>query len=129
MSFDICPRVKKYSALTGEFRFQSWQVFAVGRSELFFSSMAIFQSETGIEKCGYKEANVRLSVAKDFSPYPEYCNMRIRENAVEIHCNDRLGARNASAILAQLLKKTECGYLLVTDFCPRPRLMENPIST
>ena len=112
MKYNICPRVKKYEPLNGALSFTALKVFAAGESDLFFSSMAIFQPELKVEKCGYQEANIRLSVAKDFSPYNEYCNMRIRENAVEIHCNDRLGARNASAILAQLLKKTECGYVL-----------------
>lgn len=112
MSFDICPRVKKYSATAGEFYFETWRVFAVSQSELFFSSMAIFRPEAAIEKCGYKEANVRISVSADFSPFPEYCTIRIRERVIEIHCADRLGARNAAAILAQMMRKRDGGYVL-----------------
>ena len=112
MNYNICPRVKKYEPLSGILSFSSLKVFAAGESDLFFSSMQIFHPELQVEKCGYKEANIRLSITKDFSPYQEYCNMRIRENAIEIHCADRLGARNASAILAQLMRKTECGYAL-----------------
>lgn len=112
MDYNICPRVKKYEVLPGTLRFTALRVFSAGESDLFFSSMKIFQPDLQVEKCSYKEANIRLSVAKDFSPYNEYCNMRIREGAIEIHCADRLGARNASAILAQLLRKTESGYVL-----------------
>ena len=112
MDYNICPRIKKYVPLAGKFYFQSLKVFAAGESDLFFSSMKIFQPDLQVERSNYKDANIRLSVANDYSPYNEYCNMRIRENAIEIHCADRLGARNASAILAQLLRKTECGYVL-----------------
>ena len=112
MGFDICPRIKKYSELTGEFRFNSLKVFAVGQSELFFSSMPIFHPELKTEKSNYKDANIRISVSSDYSPYQEYCTMRIREDVIEIHCSDRLGARNASAILAQMLRRKGDAYVL-----------------
>ncbi len=100
MEYNNCPRVKKYEALPGSLQFTSFKVFEAGQSELFFSSMRIFQPDLKVEKSSYKDANIRLSVSADYSPYNEYCYIRIRENAIEIHCADRLGARNASAILA-----------------------------
>ena len=112
MVFDICPRVKQYEVKNGVFAADELRVFSLGKGELFFSSWAVLMPEAKLQRAGYADANIRISVSADYSSQNEFCYLRIREDMVEIHCRDEAGARNAAAILAQILRKTESGYTL-----------------
>ena len=112
MVFDICPRVKGYEVKSGAFSADALRVFSLGKSELFFSTCAILLPDMPVERANYAEANIRISVSADYSSQNEFCSLRIRQELVEIHCRDEAGARNAAAILAQILRKTEGGYTL-----------------
>lgn len=112
MVFDICPRVKQYEVKSGAFSADALRVFSLGKGELFFSACAILLPDVPVERANYAEANIRISVSADYSSKNEFCYLRIREDVVEIHCRDEAGARNAAAILAQILRKNEGGYTL-----------------
>ena len=112
MVLDICPRIKHYEVRPGMFCADTLRVFSLGKGELFFSTCAILLPNVTIEHTGYADANVRISISADYSSESEYCAFRIREDGMEIHCRDEAGARNAAAILAQILRKTEAGYTL-----------------
>lgn len=107
MDFQICPRVKYARRQAGSFRARQWKVFTVGDGEAFFRAMGIFCPELRLERVSYREANVRLSVSESYSSRNEYCSARILEEAMELHCRDSAGARNAAAILAQLLEEAQ----------------------
>lgn len=110
MVFDICPRVKQYKQLQGVFSFDALRVFSLGKGELFFSTCEFLLPDIKMERGSYGNANVRISVSADYASQSEYCSFRIREDGIEIHCRDEAGARNAAAILTQILRKTESGY-------------------
>ena len=108
--YDVLPRIKKYSPKDGCFKFDSLKVSVSGDGEIFFSSAAILLPDMVIERKNYREANIRVSVSPDYSPFNEYCSLRITESFIEIHCRDNMGARNAVSVIAQLMSKTESGY-------------------
>ena len=110
MRFDICPRVKDYTQKNGSFNAETLKVFPLGKADLFFSALKILLPDAPIERVCYRDANIRISVSEDYSSYREYCSLRIRESVIEIHCRDHAGARNAAAILAQILCRGETGY-------------------
>ena len=111
MEYPVWPRVKEILTLDGTLELSQFRVFSIGENDLFFSFLQEFLPGI-VEKADYDEANVRISQSTSYSPYPEFCAMRIRETGVEIHCRDSAGARNAAAILVQILKKTDTGYRL-----------------
>lgn len=111
MDYPVWPRVKEFSPFGGRLTLEGLRVFSVGENHLFFTVLEEFFPEM-TEKVPYDAANVRISQSASYSPYPEFCSLRIREHGVEIHCRDGAGARNAAAVLAQLLKKTPAGYSL-----------------
>ncbi len=108
--YDVLPRIKKYFEKEGSFNFESLRVSVSGDGEIFFSSAAILLPDMIIERTNYRDANIRVSVSPDFSPYNEYCSLRVTESFIEIHCRDNMGARNAVSVIAQLMRKTENGY-------------------
>ena len=112
MVFDICPKVKTYSEKPGVFRCDTLKVFMLGKGGLFFSTLNILLPEAPVQRVSYADANVRVSVSEDYSSQSEYCSLRITENMLEIHCRDEAGARNAAAILAQILRHSEDGWKL-----------------
>ena len=103
--YDVLPRIKKYSHRDGNFDFDSLRVSVSGDGDIFLYSAAILLPDMIIERSSYRDANVRVSVSPDFSPYNEYCSLRITESFIEIHCKDSLGARNAVSVIAQLMRK------------------------
>ena len=111
MDYPVWPRVKEFSPLEGTLTLEGLRVFSVGGNDLFFTFLEEFFPEM-TEKVPYDAANVRISQSAVYSPCQEFCSLRIREQGVEIHCRDAAGARNAAAILAQLLKKTPEGFAL-----------------
>ena len=112
MVFDICPRVKQYTERAGMFACKKLKVFSLGDSRLFFSTMRILMPQLTVEQASYSEANLRISVTEDYSSKREYCSFRIREDRIEVHCRDAAGTRNAAAILAQIFRNDEGGYIL-----------------
>ena len=112
MPFDICPRLKHYSQGTGEYLLPEFKVYTIGDGALFLSALKIFLPEAVVRETAFGDANIRLSVSTTYSGYNEYCSGRITARGVELHCRDNAGARNAAAILAQLVRKTESGYTL-----------------
>ncbi len=112
MDFNICPRTKKALQQEGTFRFEGLKVFCVGEASLFFSAMKHFCPELPLEKVALEEANVTISVAEVYSSKNEYCYLRITEKGMEIHCRDNNGARNAAAILKQIMERDEKGFAL-----------------
>ena len=104
MEYPVWPRVKEFSARGGDLRLDKLRVFAIGGAGLFFSVLEEFLPGM-TEKADYDGANIRISVSSSYSPYPEFCSLRIRETGVEIHCRDGAGARNAAAILVQLFHR------------------------
>ena len=109
-NYNVLPRIKKYSIREGSFSFDSLRVSLSGDGALFLSCAKILLPNVKIEKASYREANIRISVSPDYSPYNEYCSLRITESFIEIHCRDNMGARNAASIIAQLMERTESGY-------------------
>jgi len=109
MEYSVWPRVKEFARQEGGLFLEGFRVFGLGGGALFFSTMEEFFPGK-VEKADYDGANVRLSLSGTYSPYPEFCFLRIREWGIEIHCRDEAGARNAAAILAQLVDKTEAGF-------------------
>jgi len=112
MVFDICPRVKQYTEKNGAFCCEGLKVFSLGKGELFFSTLEILLPQASVQRASYADANIRLSFSTDYSSQAEYCSLRITEKLIEIHCRDEAGARNAAAILAQILYQTESGWRL-----------------
>lgn len=112
MRFATCPRVKQYTEGAGEYVFSALKVFTVGEGDLFARALKIFLPDLKIAETSYEEANVRLTVSTVFSAYNEYCGIRITPRGLEIRCRDNAGARNAAAILKQLVRRTEAGYSL-----------------
>ena len=110
--YDVLPRIKKYSHRDGNFDFDSLRVSVSGDGDIFLYSAAILLPDMIIERSSYRDANVRVSVSPDFSPYNEYCSLRITESFIEIHCKDSLGARNAVSVIAQLMRKQGSVYNL-----------------
>lgn len=105
MRFSICPRIKRVKDLGGEFRFRTLRVFTVGDGDRFARTLGALFPELPIESADFDGANVRLSVASVFSSKNEYCALRIYPDRMELRCRDNEGARNAAAILAQLLRR------------------------
>ena len=112
MEFMTCPRVKYAKEAAGVFAAHDLRVYTVGDGALFVSMLETFLPEVKITCASYEEANIRLSVSRVYSSREEYCSLRIRPGAVEVHCRDALGARNAAAILVQLLRKENGGFRL-----------------
>ena len=112
MEYPVWPRVKEFSPLGGRLTLEGLRVFSVGENHLFFTVLEAFFPEM-TEKVPYDAATVRISQSASYSPYPEFCSLRIREQGVEIHCRDAAGARNAAAILANHIWKFP--YISDTD--------------
>lgn len=112
MRFSICPRVKRANDVGGDFIFESLRVFTVGQGDRFVRTLHALCPELPISAASREEANVVLSVAAVFSPQNEYCAIRIHRDRMEIKCRDNEGARNAAAILAQVIVKGENGWAL-----------------
>ena len=110
--YDVLPRIKQFSEREGRFSFNTFKVSISGDGSLFLSTAAILMPDVKFEKASYREANIRITVSPDYSPFNEYCSLRITESFIEIHCRDNMGARNAAAIIAQLIKRAESGYTL-----------------
>lgn len=112
MSFFICPRLKRARAIDGRFAFSALRVFSVGQGDRFFRALHGLCPALSVTAASPEEANVVLSVANVFSSKNEYCAFRIYPDRMEIRCRDSEGARNAAAILAQLLRREADGWSL-----------------
>ena len=111
MDYPIWPRVKEFCCISGSVALPQFLVFAVGGGNRFFSVLdEFFPGEW--KKANYDEANIRISISDTYSPCPEFCSLRMRENGIEVHCRDEAGARNAAAILAQIAQKKDSGWQL-----------------
>lgn len=112
MSCDVLSRLKNWSPRVGKLRLDAFRIFATGESGLFFSALRIFLPEAAVEATSPEQANIRLFVADVYATRNEYCALRITPRGVEIRCRDAMGARNAAAILAQLVRCADGGYVL-----------------
>ena len=112
MDFSMCPRAKRTVRFEGEFRFSELKVFAVGDISRFVRVLRVLSPTLPVREVPREEANVVFSVATVFSQKNEYCYLRILGDRMEIHARDEMGARNAGAILAQLLRTDGKEFLL-----------------
>ena len=112
MDFSMCPRAKRTARFEGEFRFPELKVFAVGDISRFVRILRVLSPALSVREVPREEANVVFSVATVFSQKNEYCYLRILKDRMEIHARDEMGARNAGAILAQLLREDGKEFLL-----------------
>ena len=112
MDFSMCPRAKRTVRNEGEFRFSELKVFCVGDASRFFRAIKVLYPALAVRKTSREEANVVFSVASVFSQKSEYCYLRILEDRMEIQARDEMGARNAAAILAQLIRTEGAGFVL-----------------
>ena len=105
MDLSMCPRAKRTVRFEGEFRFSELKVFTVGDAARFFRAIRVLCPDLPVAAAPRDEANIVLSVATVFSQKNEYCYLRILTDRMEIHARDEMGARNAAAILAQLIRR------------------------
>lgn len=112
MDFSMCPRAKRTVRFEGVFRFDELKVFTVGDGARFFRALRVLCPDLSVREASRDEANVVLSVATVFSSKNEYCYFRIQQNGMEIHARDEMGARNAAAILAQIIRAKGAGFAL-----------------
>ena len=108
----ICPRVKKAKTIGGRWQFEELRLFGIGDAALFESTLSLLVPELAVRVVPRDEANVTVSVAKVFADKEEYCCLRISGRGMEIQCRDALGARNAAAVLAQLIRREATGFSL-----------------
>lgn len=104
MTASLCPRVKKSALSDSCFRFSALRVYTVGDGSRFCRALRAFFPALPIEASDLDTANTVISVASVFSSVNEYCSIRISDRRIEIRARDCDGARNAAAILAQLLR-------------------------
>lgn len=114
MNINICPRLKKVEQIPGEYRFNGFNLFIIGDGNLFYRSLKIFLPYAAVKLAPLNEANTVISVSRIYSPQSEYFYIRITENGVEIHCSDNMGARNAAATLAQMIRNNNGELILPT---------------
>lgn len=112
MDFSMCPRAKRTVRFEGEFHFSALKVFCVGDASRFFRAIKVLYPELPVCTATREEANVVLSVATVFSQKNEYCYFRIQKDRMEIHARDEMGARNAAAILAQIIRRNGSDFAL-----------------
>ena len=112
MDLSMCPRAKRTVRFEGEFRFPELKVFAVGDASRFFRVLRVLMPALPVREVAREEANVVFSAAAVFSQKNEYCYLRILADRMEIQARDEMGARNAGAILAQLLRTDGKEFLL-----------------
>ncbi|MBQ9778236.1 MAG: family 20 glycosylhydrolase [Clostridia bacterium] len=112
MDFSMCPRAKRTVRLEGEFQFDELRLFTVGGGERFVRALRVLCPTLPVRAVSREEANVVLSVSTVFSSQNEYCYFRILEDCMEIHARDEMGARNAAAILAQIIRPNGAGFRL-----------------
>ena len=112
MDFSMCPRAKRTVPSDGEFRFERLKLFSVGGGERFVRFLNTTMPELPIEKATREDANLILSVASVYSSKNEFCYLRILGNRMEINCRDEAGARNAAAIIAQIVHRDGEGFVL-----------------
>lgn len=112
MRFAICPRPKRAHDVEGAFRFDALRVFTVGEGDRFVRTLGALCPDLPIQAVSRDAANVVLSVATVFSSRNEYCALRIYPDRMEIRCRDNEGARNAAAILAQVICRDKDGWFL-----------------
>lgn len=112
MDFSMCPRAKRTKRFEGEFQFSELKVFSVGDTARFFRAIKLLCPELPVRECAREDANVVFSVATVFSQKNEYCYLRILGERAEIHARDEMGARNAAAILAQLIRRNGSDFSL-----------------
>ncbi len=105
MRFQTCPRLKKYADFGGELIVDAFKVFVIGAGDLFARSLQLFLPEASVQSVSREEANLVVSVSYAYSPQNEYSYLRITSMGIEIHCRDNQGARNAAAILAQIVRR------------------------
>lgn len=114
MNINICPRLKKVEQIPGEYRFNGFNLFIIGDGNLFYRSLKNFLPYAAVKLAPLNEANKVISVSRIYSPQSEYFYIRITENGVEIHCSDNMGARNAAATLAQMIRNNNGEFILPT---------------
>lgn len=114
MNINICPRLKKVEQIPGEYRFNGFNLFIIGDGNLFYRSLKNFLPYAAVKLAPLNEANTVISVSRIYSPQSEYFYIRITENGVEIHCSDNMGARNAAATLAQMIRNNNGEFILPT---------------
>ncbi len=112
MDLLMCPRAKRTVRFEGEFHFSELKVFTVGEASRFFRAIRVLCPTLPVRETSREEANVVLSVATVFSQKNEYCYLRILKDRMEIHARDEMGARNAAAILAQLICRNGADFAL-----------------
>lgn len=103
MDLSMCPRAKRTVRAEGEFQFSELKVFVIGEGSRFFRAIKVLCADLPVREVARDEANVVLSVASVFSQKNEYCYLRILSDRMEIQARDEMGARNAAAILAQIM--------------------------
>ncbi len=114
MVFETCPSVKRSKADGGFYRFDSLKLFCVGDAARFARALVILTPDLSVSSVSREEANTVLSVASVFAAREEYCYIRITENGIEIRARDAMGARNAAAIIAQIIRKEGDHFVLPT---------------
>ena len=112
MTASLCPRAKKSSLSDRSFRFPALRVYTVGDGSRFSRAMKAFFPTLTVEASDLDTANTVVSVASVFSSANEYCMIRISDSRIEIRARDADGARNAAAILAQLIRKEDGTWTL-----------------
>lgn len=112
MDFSMCPRAKRTARFEGEFRFSELKVFVIGEPSRFFRAIKVLCPDLPVREVAREEANVVFSVASVFSQKNEYCYLRILSERMEIHARDEMGARNAAAILAQIMCRNGSDFSL-----------------
>ncbi len=112
MDFLMCPRAKRIKRFEGELSFLELKVFSVGDTARFFRALRVLCPDLPVRAVSREEANLVFSVATVFSSKNEYCHLRILEDRMEIHARDEMGARNAAAILAQIICRNGSSFVL-----------------
>ena len=112
MPFTTCPRVKRARATGGSLKFKTLNLFTVGREDRFARALAVLLPDLPVRAVPREQANTVLSVASVFAAKEEYCYIRITPNGMEIRARDEMGARNAAAILAQIIRREGDAFVL-----------------
>lgn len=111
--FATCPRVKRYTDKGGVLALESINLYVVGQGDLFARTLAHLLPDMKVNMVARESANMTVSVSYAFSPNNGYCYLRMTDSDVEIHCRDNEGARNAAAIIAQLVRRDEQGQYVL----------------
>lgn len=112
MDFSMCPRAKRAVREAGEFSFSELKVYSLGDTARFFRALRVLCPDLPVRVCKREEANVVFCVSNVYSSKNEYCRLRILSDKMEIQARDERGARNAAAILAQIMCRNGSSFSL-----------------